>query len=557
MFSERLKEWINDTVKDNYLGDIKRDIALFEKSLALKAPEEKLAGINEIFPTVLEEMSNAASIDYIKDKMDKFVKIEPFLRHLLGVLYPERYKIAPREEIDGLNYSEWTLAPLLKQGFGIIPVNYNLSTGNPTSINWPYKMHYDLVYNTRNVVAHDFINMTQKKIFEILESYLIVYLDVSARFCYQIEEAYSKESVNDGFLAMQYCREIVQKYNHEHANGFHYIDIKWKAENSASIEYSTVETMMNDETHSLVKILGEAGCGKTTIMRQLEYLTAKKYTSKKSSIIPVFIQLINIETDSSLHANIKNMICNKLGVASNLLEEMLSINSIRLYLDGFNEILDLKLKKQIAWSIDELHQQYPELKIFLSDRSLVRSSIVTMRNALIYKLYPLDNEMKEKFIKFNCPETKAKEMLLQYFEGNPNYYENFNTPIKLKQLIEITVQQQKVPEDFCGEYIRFLFDREMIEKKDENVEYLEVFACALALSEKKKFSEYEAEAIIAKCKQLLGYTIPDSRRCLRLLIEMGILAMEDGMIEFKYSSYGDYFWMAAFERHLEELLEVD
>ena len=557
MFSERLKKWIYKTVKDDYQGDIYRDIDLFEKSLMLKAPDEKLEGINEVLPEVLEGMSDPARFEYALESIDRFIKIEPFLRHLLGVLYPKRYKISPRDEENGLSFDEWTFAPLLKQAFEIIPRNYNISKRKPDYISFPYKSFYDIVYDTRNSSAHNFVDMSPRKTYEVITACLVVYLDISAYLSLQIEDAFSKETISDGFLAMPYCRDIVYRYNLETANGFSYVNIKWKANNSNTTEYSTVETIMDEKSNSLIKILGEAGSGKTTIMKQLVYLSAQKYIKNKSAIVPVFIQLGDIETNPLLRADIKAMICSKLGIELNLLEEMFSQNTLRLYLDGFNEILSIKVKKQIAWSIDDLSRQYPKLTIFLSDRSLVKSSIDTMRSALTYRLYPLDNEMKRRFIECCCLDQNAKEMLLNYLDTSRHYYEYFKTPIQLKQLIELTTQRQRIPEDFCGEYIQFLINREMVEKKDENVEYLEAFACSLALSEDEKLSEYKAEACIAKCKRVLGYTIPDSRRCLRLLIEMGILVMEDGVIEFSYSSYRDYFWMIAIDKHLEELLEVN
>lgn len=541
-------------VKGVYKGDINRDIDLFEKSLCLKTNDRNLEGINTVFPNLLEEISVAPSISYIHERMDRFIKVEQYLRHLLSVLYPDRYKRMPRDEENGLNFTEWTLAPLLKQAFNIVPVEYNLSTKKPYNLNFAQKDSYNLVYDTRNHSAHDFVNMNMITTFETVTAFLVVYLDIAGRLGPQIEEAFSREGINNSFVANDFCREIVNSYKAETLNGFSYVDIKWKSSISGETEYSTVATIMNDNENRLIKILGEAGCGKTTILKQLEYLTAKNYINKKSEIIPVFIKLGNTETDFSPCSNIKDMICNRLNISLDILEEMLSVNSLRLYLDGFNEILDIKLQKHIAWSIDELSQQYPELTIFLSDRSLVRPVIDTMRTAIVYRLYPLDNEMKKIFINSNCSDNEAKEIMLNCFDETPGFYENFNIPIKLKQLIELVSKQKTMPYDFDGDYIRFLFDREMYDKNDENVEYLEAFACALALSNDEMMSEHKAEACLAKCKQVLGYTLPDSRRCLRLMIEMGILSNEDGYIGFKYSSFRDYFWMRAFDKHLDELL---
>jgi hypothetical protein len=224
---------------------------------------------------------------------------------------------------------------------------------------------------------------------------------------------------------------------------------------------------MKNNSCNLVKLLGEAGCGKTTIMRQLEYLFAVDYIKGRSKIVPIFIPLGNIESDSSLRCDISLIASSTLNIDVQLFEQMLSLNNVVLFLDGFNEVLDSKLKRQIAWSIDGLASQHPSLKIYLSDRSLVRSAIETMKNAICYKLYPLDNKIKESFFRLNSPDEITKGLLLVDIVRNPNNYDKYDTPIKLKQLIELTHHSKRIPVDFDEEYIKFLFEREMIDKKDK------------------------------------------------------------------------------------------
>ena len=555
MFSKKLTDWIYSFVRDDYKGDILRDISLFEKAISLKATDKNLEGINTVLPELLEGMcSSSMDFSRIQENLNGLT-IEPYLKHLFSVLFPARYNIPPRKEIGGLDFSEWTLVPLLKQAFGIIPKDYNISSRKPETTTFPYKEFYDLAYSSRNLSAHGYMDMGPRKIFEVITATLIVYLDASSKVSSEIEEAYNKANISSAFSAKEYCNQIIKEYEKRVDDGFTYIDIKWKSSESSGAEYSTVFTMISKNSSRQVKLLGEAGCGKTTIMRQLEYMYALNYVNGITKIVPIFIQLGNIESDSSLSSDISLMASSILNIDVQLFEQMLSLNNIVLFLDGFNEVLDSRLKRQIAWSIDSLSAQYPSLKIFLSDRSLVRSAIETMKNAVSYKLYPLDNKIKESFFRYNSPDEATKNLLLIDIVNKPSNYDKYDTPIKLKQLIELTHHSKRLPVDFDEEYIKFLFEREMIDKKDENVEYLESFACALAICKDEKFSEYKAEACIAKCKTILGYTVPDSRKCLRLLIEMGILSFEDGVIEFKQPSYRTYFWATAFDRGLVDLLE--
>jgi len=555
MFSKKLKQWIYDSIDGVYARDINRDISSFEKSLALYSPDISLEGVHEILPGVLEEMCDA-SIDELKGLMDRFIKVEPFLRHLFTIIYPNRYSNMPKEESGGMPLKEWTLAALLKQAFSFVPMDFDLSGHVPSRSHFTYEEYYILIYNKRNDTAHNFSKMNHNELFKLITAVFVVYLDISGRLCIQIDEEFNKITVDNSFSTIQYCRKIVQKYRNNVKQGFSYIDMKWKKGNGVNTEYFTANSILNDASSRLMKVLGEAGCGKTTLMKQMEYILAQKVVKNQSNTIPVYIPLINTEIDSSLHANAKGLICRQLSIDQEILDNLLALNSVYLLFDGFNEILDLKTKKQIAWSIDELSRENPSLKICISDRSLVRSVISVLDGSDQFKLYPLDNRMKEELIEKNCSDIEAQRIIISYFDENPNYYEKFNTPIKLIQLIEYVTDQKIIPEDFEKEYIHFIINRELVEKKDENVNYLEDFACALALQIEtdEGIPIKKACACLANCKNVLGYTIPDSLKCLNLMIEMGILICEEGIINFKIPAYRDYFWMSAFNNQLVDLL---
>lgn len=557
MFSQQLKKWIFDMVSDVYTGDIYQDISSFEKSLALYSPEISLEGVHDILPDVLEEMCNTASLNVLQGLMERFTKVEPYLRHMFTIVYPNRYKKMPKEENNGMPLKEWTLAALLKQAFSIVPMDFDLSSNMSSSALFSYADSYRLIYQKRNDSAHNFSNMKQREIFNVITAGLVVYLDISGRLCFQIEEEFNKTTVNSGFSALLYCQKIVRDYRNNAKQGFSYVDIKWRKSTVADAEYCTVNTMLDDDSNRLIKILGEAGCGKTTIMKQMEYIMAQRVAKKQSDIIPVYIPLIKTEIDSSLHADARTLICRQLDVEHDMLESLLALNSVYVMFDGFNEILDSKLKKQIAWSIDELASEYPLLRICLSDRSLVRSVISVLDSAEVFRLYPLDNHMKSELIKKNCSDAEALNLLVSYFNTNPNYYEKFTTPIKIIQLVEFVSEQKRIPEDFEREYIHFILNRELVEKKDENANYLEDFACALALQIEtdEGIPLKKACACLAKCKSVLGYTIPDSLKCLHLMIDIGVLVCEEDIINFKFPEYRDFFWMNAFDNHLADLLE--
>ena len=356
-----------------------------------------------------------------------------------------------------------------------------------------------------------------------------------------------------GFLAEEYCAEIINRYNRRVSEGFSYVDITWKSSLSQSADFSTVDSILNDN-HTLIKILGEAGCGKTTVLERIEYLTASHFCNGTSKLIPVLVPLDNVRLGTSLRIGIEDVICAKLGLSKDSLKTMLENNTLFLLLDGFNKILDLNVRRQIAYSIDSLARKYPRQKIILTDRALMRPSINTMPTAMAYRRYPMDSALKKAFIDTNCSDADAKKLLLAYLDKNPAYFENFNIPARLKQLIELVSDQKTIPTNFDGEYIHFLFVRTLEGNRDENTEYLEDFCCALAIANDTGMPEKAAYACLARCKHILGYTIPDTRKCLKQLIEIGILHNNDGLIDFRHPAYRNYFLMIAFRNDLVNIL---
>lgn len=251
MFTERLKKWIIQNVQNVYPGDVEQDICAFEKGLMLKATEENLDGINEILPDVLEEMSGA-SLDGLLANMERFMKVEQYFRHLFSLFFPERYSKPPYPDSMGLNAGEWTFAPLLKQAFGVVPEAYNLKSGKPI-LEFPNRDAYFLVYNSRNMNAHDFAVMGQKKALALIEACLCIYLDISGRMNAQIQMEYDKEEISEGFSARQYCKNIVNNHKRRNKAGFNYIDIKWKMSGTGSAELSTVNSILQNSMSRQVK----------------------------------------------------------------------------------------------------------------------------------------------------------------------------------------------------------------------------------------------------------------------------------------------------------------
>lgn len=552
MFSKQTRNWIKDYTKDVYLEDLDLAIDSFENALRLKAPTSMLTGIPDLLPKYLEDIATAPDISVTRKELENISKIEQYLKFIFLHIDPLRSQNPPQQ----VNSRQWTLMPLLKEGLRVVPLNQNLSHLEPTDPSFPYREQYLIAYDIRNHNSHDFEIMSQKEVFEAITAILTVYLDVSYRYRTDITKLVENVEIQNTFSVNQYCKNIISEYERIEENGFTYVDICWANSEMANPQSCRIEDFLNNNDCHYIRLLGEAGCGKTTALLRLQYLAAKRKLEKTSSKIPVYIALIDFEKDSSVEPELISAIQQRLKVKRDTCIKMLKKNKITLYLDGFNEILDINRKKRFVWSVEDFQETYPDICIYLTDRSMTKSYISILDMSQDYHLYPLTLEMKKDFILGNCRDKEAQQILITAAKEKPGYFDEFDTPIRLKHLIQITSKMKKLCDDPFGDYIEYLFERERLEKKDENVEYLHRFAQALSLIDKSEFSVLEAEKCLAHCKRELGYTTPDTRKCLNLLIEMGLLCCENNSIYFSQQEFQSYFWVTAMTENLDEILGI-
>lgn len=558
MFSDELKEWIKDYTEELFQEDVEEAISLFDMALQLPSPDEKLRGVIEIYPETLEEFCRIGRPREYKKRMEVFVKQEQFTKFLFSNVAPERYARMPKEEPDGLDRREWTFEPLLKQAFNIVPKGtyFSLESGKPESVQFPYKSSYLNAYKYRNGIAHNFEVLSPVGVDRLIQDGLVVMLDLSRRNGKSIREMYQESILSNGFSAAPYCKKMISSYKQKQNSGFTYVDIKWQNDAESSTHVTPVDKLISEAGTPHLKLRGEAGSGKTTALEHLSFLDATAYIQNKCKKIPVLIPLGILENNPEINPEVTKILARQLEVSDTILEKMLEAGNLNIYLDGFNEILDVKQKKRFAFSLDNLAKAYPEVTIVLSDRAILKSSIRTLSDAAVYHLYPLDTEMIRQFIRGNCCQEAIQTLLLNSLEEYPEFWEQIKMPIQLIHLIQVTQEQGQLPRvDFEGHYIQYLFKRESEEKKDENVEYLPMFAAAIALrlDMEDDLSMNEAEALIAKVKMFFGYSVPDAKVCLRLLIEMKILVYEEEHLHFAQEAYQSYFWELGYESGIDDL----
>lgn len=573
MLSDELILWIRNKVETKYnRADLDISIQLLDYYLTLcKDPQEELRAMQQ-----MQEAPDSEKRYLIKDS---FSDVETFMKKLCALVRPRLMDNPPAPLYPAENRPEWTLGHLYKQAFQVVPMNSPLGSQGPLpNPNAPgYQYAYVKIYRFRNMKTHerDRLELSEQDILDYTVGTLVIKLDLCLRHARQLTRLYRARQIDqDNFI-----RRICEEYDAATGSGFSYVDIRWLRNNKPADAYSIQNIAISkDEDLRLVKFLGEAGCGKTTALRQIEITLARRQSEEPDTPIPIYIELGKLTGGNNI---LRNKIAEVLRLegaeGGNLVKSLLESSMLCLLLDGFNEILDPSVKKSVAYEIDGLAGT--GARIFLTDRAKARPSDLTLRHAANCYMKPMSDDVKRDFFEKNCRDQAILELILKQMEEDPVYFESINTPIKLKQLIDVTQDGGKLPQDPVRAFIRYLIRRERQDKKDENTEYLEIFLAALALltqprilsdEELDELDEDELEAYLesdeegdgepdrveipklkalaqmAKYQREYGFTKADTNQCLQLAVDMGILNLEESeeeeeVVSFANRQYQDYF----------------
>ncbi len=506
-----------------------------------------------LFSTHIQNMAYSMDLDKVNE-LKSFTDIERFMKVLCKIIYPNKMLQPPRPLFPGDTNRKWMLANMYKEVFKVVEVEFNITAACRDLERYyeesNYLYHYLSIYRFRNNNIHDILTLPINIVQEMIRSMLIIELDLCYRHREEIEKKNNAGKRKKCFDATDFVQDIQATYEELEQKGFGYVDMHWGS-NEEKVDCSVENLAVNAEWNT-IKILGEAGSGKSTALRRLEYLLAKKYSAENESPIPIFIELYTlVDSDRIIIEKIAGIMQIEVAVAEDFMEN----GEICLLLDGFNEILDLSVKKKVAKELDAFSRNYPGVRIFLTDRAIARASIPTLNIAKRMHLRPITNEDRKTYFEKNCNDEQCLQLILNKLEECPEYFEDMNTPLKLKQLSEVVAYEMELPEDIIGRYIDYLFAREENEKKDENIEYMPTFLQALAIMGKESVLYLEATAQMAKCKTVLGYSLPDTNQCLKLALDMGILVYEENnMVAFASAEYYDYFFMEGLCNGLDQLL---
>ena len=576
MFDTDLKDWIRYYVEGYFDQDVLTS-AIDGLDVYLEYIHDNY---NDEFYTHLVEMSAATDLKK-RQLLKDFADIENFMGRMGGILNlktAERFK--PFSENDR---GEWTLAHLLKHAFEVVDERDNLKhLSKPDVLAARYsqnesrgllkldkKYHYIMIYGFRNTTnshfndEHNLSTMTKKQIEDVICSMLVIELDLCIKFHEELESVYQKrkeEHLKKSYDATRYVSSIEAQYQKRCEQGFKYLDTYWDVIDSFDEKKKNIEDFLSSIRCTVTAFLGVAGTGKTTALRQLEYLFALKCKNHYGQQwIPIYIELKNITPGSN---PIQFEIGRRLKYGTDIINQIIKDGNLILLLDGWNEIRNSEVKNQIRDELNQLINDYDQ-RVFITDRSENSIGLNTIKEISKCYLHELSYDAKkEYFDKYCTPE--AYNIILRQLEKEkseqdcPKPIYNLKTPLMLFYFSKVIEIDKVIPVNFVAKYIELLFEREEAEQKDaddpRSFDSMRYILSALAIKfESGVFLTGEALVTIGTTKQLLGFNQPDSMECLDLSCKMGILETDGGLYQFKTEEFQDYFEGFAINNGIDDI----
>ncbi|MBQ9562104.1 MAG: hypothetical protein IJU99_01505 [Lachnospiraceae bacterium] len=401
---------------------------------------------------------------------------------------------------------------------------------------------------------------------------LVVLMAVAFRYRNEIRAERTRLLREEALDENRYAREIVENYRRESLEALPFVPLRWRIQSAAQSELTPGEEILTRAGLPQIRLFGEAGSGNSTLLKRLVYLQAQKVLAGESGKIPVYIELQRLQASSR---PLEDAVAGALGITADEAGLFLEAEDLILYLDGFNEMLEYTVKAQFASAINRFLNAHPGQEVILTDRT-PKLSLRILSSAVQVFFYPLDMDDIRSFLRVACRREETREQLLALCDEKEAQIRTFDSPMRLEQLIREFEETGTITSDTVENYVRFLLEREASRKMDRNVEYVETFLQVLAVltlmdkeardheettifrlssqeeEETVLFTEAQAEEIFGYLAQRRFWTIPDSRACVQLCVDLGLLASyeEEGRnyLGFAKSDYEAAFYFGAMDQ---------
>lgn len=318
-----------------------------------------------------------------------------------------------------------------------------------------------------------------------------------------------------------------------------------------SIEAQNIQLVFSSTNY--VALIGEAGCGKSTLMKYL-FLTC----IKQQQLIPVFVELRYLnEYKGSIFKYITNKIFhNKIAQNGKILERLLNKGIFIFFLDGADE-LNLKVKNSAAIKLQQFVDTYPKNKFLLSTRPY--SNFEYLPKFLTCEVMLLQQADFKPFIEKQITEKELIHKILKSIKRNkdPHILSFLRNPLLLSIYILTFEQNSQIPQKRNLFYRRIIdalfirhdsisklaFKRERISHlSDEQIEIiLQRFAFISFFERKFNFDIDYINRIFNKIKQKLYFKYENHELIEDLKLFIALWVEDEGTLSFAHRSLQEYF----------------
>lgn len=573
--TKETKIYLEDELDNVVTKDLKAKIELFDKYLCISKAGTLYDGLNDRISNGLNDWTNGKQIRRVLNSLSI---TEQYLSSLVNLLDESEYK-----KIIGNGQEFRSIIILI--GMTKLSNNGNLNLKlsereemQGMTLERKYKddtnqYHWANAYSFRNEDAHTSKKYDTKEMLGCIYSILYVLLESTWKYKAKIESLYTNEFIFTGINKDGYFSKITKEFESKNLQKT-FIVMSVISESNKRTELnrnndededdnesekktnliSSLDIMKATDNKGLyIKLVGEAGLGKSRLMKYLQYKDAKEGIT-----YPVYIEL---REWSGSNRSLMELIAEKAGLGIEACELLMQEGGLSLYLDGINEVLCTDNEKRIiCGEINDLTKKYPRIKMLVSDRE---NSYITVKDMPIYLLVKLDKPLVHDFILKNSQSKEVEDKIKNILEEEKYLYDIIKTPFMVEAFISLVENNEyttsiKNKSKLKAKFVESLIRREAEEKLEGRASKIKFLLTHLFIKGKdwddeiRSFTERDIVFRFSKCMEYYRFEA-DTIEILELIVQMGILVKSPNNDQYTFANeiYESYFKDEAFDTILE------